>query len=262
MAFKPNRKIPGVPDLDKLRTILNNTHLSNTNNPLYQFLNSLLLGITTIQAYLQKQIDGLNDSSSGIGPGASIVDQIYGLGSIVTPPSSSWSWVNQGPASISTSALGELLNSNTTGTSGDNIIARVRSASAPYVITGCINLVAYCPVDFVGMGLLFRESGSGKLSICGYQQDGGTKYAGFHYNSATSFASTLLEVLTIVNRVLWIRLTDDNVNRIMEVSPDGTNWLTINTEGRTSFLTADQVGFYVQCRNATLAGICELISWS
>lgn len=59
MAFKPGRKVAGEPDLDKLRTILNNTHLSNTNNPLYQFCNSLLNSINSILAYLLKKIDDI-----------------------------------------------------------------------------------------------------------------------------------------------------------------------------------------------------------
>ena len=64
MAYKPGRKIPGVPDLDRLRTILNQTKTSSANNPLYQFCNELLNSVSGIQAYFQKLIDGINSGSS------------------------------------------------------------------------------------------------------------------------------------------------------------------------------------------------------
>jgi hypothetical protein len=64
MAFKPGRKVEGEPDLDKLRTILNNTKLSSTNNPLYQFLNSLLNSINSILGFLLKKINDIETSTT------------------------------------------------------------------------------------------------------------------------------------------------------------------------------------------------------
>ncbi len=64
MPFKPGRKDPEVPDLDRLRTILNQTNTSSKNNPLYQFCNELLNGIGSIQAYLTKLINDASGSGS------------------------------------------------------------------------------------------------------------------------------------------------------------------------------------------------------
>ncbi len=65
MAFKPGRKVAGVPDLDRLRTTLNQTNTSSGNNPLYQFLNELLNNVDGIQSYLTGLI---NNSSGNITP--------------------------------------------------------------------------------------------------------------------------------------------------------------------------------------------------
>lgn len=68
MAFKPGRKKEGDVDLDRLRTVLNQTKLSKDNNPLYQFCNSLLNALTTlannILARLKALEDAISDNSS------------------------------------------------------------------------------------------------------------------------------------------------------------------------------------------------------
>ncbi len=68
MPYKPGRKAAGVPDLDRLRTILNQTKTSSQNNPLYQFCNELLNSIDGIQAYLQKLIDNASGSKPAPSP--------------------------------------------------------------------------------------------------------------------------------------------------------------------------------------------------
>ncbi len=197
--------------------------------------------------------------------GASISDEISGLNALSLPPTSSWSWVNQGSAGITSSSLGQLLESNTSGGSSDNVIARVRTApSTPYTITGCINLIMWQPKDFQGVGLLFRESGSGKLATCGFGNVSPEVILRTqHYNSATSFNADIGSlVIGVFVRIIWVRLTDNGTNRIMEMSFNGSKWYTLATEGRTNFLTADQVGFFVETRGATIAPTVELISWS
>jgi len=64
MAFKPGRKQEGDVDLDKLRTILNQTKTQTQNNPLYQFLNSLLNALTAAFAFLVARIKALEDATS------------------------------------------------------------------------------------------------------------------------------------------------------------------------------------------------------
>jgi hypothetical protein len=59
MPFKPNRGSPENIDLDKLRTILNQTHTSQKNNPLYQFCNSLLQALSTTRETISERLDAL-----------------------------------------------------------------------------------------------------------------------------------------------------------------------------------------------------------
>jgi hypothetical protein len=45
------------------------------------------------------------------------------------------------------------------------------------------------------------------------------------------------------------------------VSTDGQNFKVIHTVGRTDFLTADQVGFFVNDQSNTIAAGMTLLSW-
>ena len=41
----------------------------------------------------------------------------------------------------------------------------------------------------------------------------------------------------------WFRIRDDNTNRYYETSLNGLDWATLSSEARTTFLTADQIGW-------------------
>ena len=60
---------------------------------------------------------------------------------------------------------------------------------------------------------------------------------------------------------LFLRIADDDTNRIMSWSNDGQHWIVSHTVGRTDFLTADEVGFMVNSNNATWPASMTLLSW-
>lgn len=67
---------------------------------------------------------------------------------------------------------------------------------------------------------------------------------------------------------IWLRVHDDKTNRIWSFSFDGLTWVDFFTEGRTSFLTATQVGFGgfnddkgTQGWPSTASKIFECLSW-
>jgi hypothetical protein len=58
------------------------------------------------------------------------------------------------------------------------------------------------------------------------------------------------------------RAADNSTNRICSYSVDGQNWFVFHTVGRTDFLTADEVGFYIDVENATFGTGITLIHWA
>jgi hypothetical protein len=58
----------------------------------------------------------------------------------------------------------------------------------------------------------------------------------------------------------FFRISDNGTDRKVFVSTDGVTFIEWTTVGRTDFLTADQVGFYV-CADTSYAVTAVLQSW-
>lgn len=185
---------------------------------------------------------------------------------LIAPPNSGWSWVNQGASTITSSDFDQVLKGGGAG-SGANAVARVRSApSTPYTITVFVQAIM-AQKAFQSYGLCFRDSASGRLAILDIiaTDDGLTTVAAraTKFNSGTSFNSDYI-TLKLPQKVHWLRIADDGVNRVCSISEDGQNWMAIHTVGRTDFLTADQVGIVVGVENSAapnLAPTMRVLSW-
>lgn len=151
-------------------------------------------------------------------------------------------WVNQGSAVVDATKGGISLYRD--GTDGVSVHARVKAApSTPYTITAAFTAVQLG--TFTEAGLCFRDSAGGAINgfslLCGTNSWYVRQYA-----SATSLSSNAGSgTAQIQGPVIWMRLIDDGTNRKYQFSPDGQFWLTALSEGRTTFLTANQVGIYV-----------------
>lgn len=179
------------------------------------------------------------------------------------PVSGDFSWINQGSSSVVTTFGGVALVGAATG-AGANIVARVKSApSPPYVITACLR-VNMLSKALQGAGLCFRQSSDGKLHV--FHMICGTQFAivSAKYTSPTVFSADYVNLNALSDRMLFLRIADNNTNRICSLSGDGQNWITFHTVGRTDFLTADQVGFCINTENTAtpnFAPISTLLSW-
>jgi hypothetical protein len=58
----------------------------------------------------------------------------------------------------------------------------------------------------------------------------------------------------------WLQISDDGSDRFYRISSNGVTWLQVYTEGRTTYFTADQVGFGINRRTAGTP-ILTLLSW-
>lgn len=185
----------------------------------------------------------------------------------VAPPTSGWSWVNQGTSTITSSAYDQVLAGGAAG-AGPNCVLRVRSAPAtPYTITAHVRTVM-AHKAYQSYGLCFRNSSSGALHIFDViASDLGLTTVAIRsakFNSGTSYNADYI-TMRIPQMVNWMRIADDGTNRICSISEDGLNWLVIHTVGRTDFITADQVGIAVGVENSAtpnFAPILRLLSWA
>lgn len=188
----------------------------------------------------------------------------FGLVHKFTPPvDSQFAWVNQGGATLTTSQDGITISAPVS--SGDNHRIRKKAAPAtPYTITAYIahNVSAQ---NYSAMGLSFRESSSGKLHSFGFTISGNNNIASSKWNSPTSFSADYLMIGQVPTGLRkgsgWLRISDDGTNRKCWLSCDGKNWLCYHSIGRTDWITADEVTFFLNINNGTYPGNMTLYSW-
>lgn len=185
----------------------------------------------------------------------------------LTPPAlGGFTWVNQGGATATQTRSGVVLTAPGHG-SGANFRCLVKAAPArPYTITAFL-LGMMLSKSFHTVGLLFRESSTGKLhtfNMVGVS-GGRVTLASSKLTNPTTFSADYQQ-LDLQARLRWLRIADDNTNRICSVSEDGQNWVQIHSITRTDFLTggADQVGFFAGAENQgtpNVSVIANLLSW-
>ena len=102
--------------------------------------------------------------------------------------------------------------------------------------------------SYNSFGFILRNSTAGTLSLFDYFYSysvGGNLYAErVNYNSPTSFNGNTLGAIvpTTGTYMMWLKLADDGTNLTLSWSYDGTNYTSVLTQSRTTFLTPDQIG--------------------
>lgn len=188
----------------------------------------------------------------------------------ISVPSSGWSWVNQGSATLSTNAskdVGSLyLRAPVVG--GDSLRIRVRSLPAGKTAIVCFRpYIQPVAGGAPSAGICWRESSSGKLSVLSLVRnpappcDPGLylpKYTNETAWSGGNYAPSNTDAKVHSDRY-WMKMQDDGANRIFSLSVDGENFHAYHSVGRTDFLTADQFGFFANS-NGFEAGI-QILRW-
>lgn len=196
------------------------------------------------------------------------------------PVLSNWAWVNQGTASA-VDEPGTIRLSAVANNGLDAKILKVTAPGTPYTITAAFeHFIANTGTVIQGgaFGLCWRQSSDGKLILAAHRFSTAGSNARWSlycedWNSATArsaanFTQTASDALP-ANRpsLLWVRLEDNGTNRIVSYSMDGVVWLTLLTEGRTTFLTGDEVGFFInnewgsQSGTAIYDNYIRLVHW-
>jgi hypothetical protein len=182
---------------------------------------------------------------------------------LTAPVDGDFAWINQGAAAVTADAARVFLSEAANATL--NLRIRKKAApSTPYTITAAM-LVDPLSMDYHQFGLVFRQSSDGKCHVFGPQRNFGISAVwllnSLKYTSATVFSAAYSQHHFMGLPLLWLRIADDGTNRICSYGVDGQNWFQFHSVGRTDFLTADEVGFYIDVENATFGTGITLISW-
>jgi len=118
--------------------------------------------------------------------------------------------------------------------------------------------------NFTLMGLLLRESATGKLVQTAYQgQDPTALVYTFRRNSSpTAFVSSAATGALMPASPMFLRITYDGTTYTFYTSMDGLNWTGQLAEAKAAFFTTapDQVGFFIWNSCGTPVG-ASIISW-
>ncbi len=185
---------------------------------------------------------------------------LAGVGKATLPVSGDFAWVNQGGATV-TAERGIV---RLYGPGGAAINLRIRkkshSASKKYsvVVGGNIyddNQAAY----HVG----FRNSANSRVMSVGIRNSAALGV--FKYNNETSYNSEPFGQLCrpyFPGGFLCLQVEDDDTNVYFRYSPDGgISWFTLYSEDRTTFITPDEVCYWVNCNNAAQRAYLVIYSW-
>jgi len=184
---------------------------------------------------------------------------------LTEPINADFAWVNQGGASVSVTNGGVYLLGPAAG-AGYNLRIRKKAAPAtPYTITAAF-LMSQRRVQPVGWGIGFRQSADGKLAVLLLQVSTtpAVSIYSFKFTNATTWSATYSTIGNLVNfhaPLSFWRIADDGVNRIISWSGDGIHFHTLHSVARADFLTADEVGFFVDAQHATHDVGMQLLSW-
>jgi len=178
-----------------------------------------------------------------------------------TPPiDGDFTWTNQGSATI-TNQGNSLLLTQPAGTPNSLAIRKKATLTPPYTVDVAF-IYPTLAVNFFNAGMIWRESGSGKIVSIGVGNDAtiGTNIVQANWNSPTSFNAAVAQNSFTTNGIFFLRAEDDGANRIFSFSGDGENWIVYVTVARTSFITPDQIGFFADV-HSTYTSLFNLLSW-
>lgn len=183
--------------------------------------------------------------------GTSTFDSYIKGWKVTEPPSSGWSWVNQGGASVATEFGGERI---TAPSSTRNWRLRTRSLSptSNYTATAYVDVAHKPATNYWWSGICLRNSSSGSFISFGpgYQTDTAMNQGLFviRWTSATVFSAYSFQAQSYIlpGGVIpnLLRIRDDGTNRYFEISINsGVDWMPVFSESRTAFITPDQFAF-------------------
>ena len=178
----------------------------------------------------------------------------------VPPTVSNFTWTNQDTSTATDRGWTVELSSNS------NIgISYLTKAvpSAPYTLTACFRIGNFGPGgDDVKFGLCLAAAGAPFITFGPQSSSVGelTLAANNWDNTSTLNATTYTQLLHLRSDLIWLRIQDNNTNRILMYSYDGRNFIDCLTVARTSFITPTKIGVFIADNNGEIPTV-TLVSW-
>lgn len=189
-------------------------------------------------------------------------------------PVQTLTWVNQGPAGVSTTDGPTVLT--TPGNAGDSLRMRVENVSAEEPTAAPYKLVVgFMPTldstDQTSCGVVFRESGTDKVIYFSIKYDTTVvSKSDFvisldKYDNATTYNSTykVISANPLKGSTVWLRVTDTGTDLRWSYSPDGLNFTILDEHPIDDFFTTgpNQIGIAVNSNDAAASASMVLLSW-
>lgn len=180
---------------------------------------------------------------------------------MLEPVLGDFAWINQGTAVVD-DTYGGLFMTALAAAGDSHKILKQTAPSTPWTLTVALIPQLY-KYNYNQCGIGYRQSGDGKLvtfTIAGNAPE----LVINKWNSPTSYNSGYQSTNwnPLGSPIIWLRLEDDGVDRIMSWSLNGAYWTQQHSVGRTDFLTADEIFIYVDSNNSTYPVSCLFLSWA
>lgn len=181
-----------------------------------------------------------------------------------------WVWINQGTATATVSASRLALKA--LAVSGNTFkILKQASSATPYTITVKFNFAVINVLNFETMGIVLRESSTGKFLLAGVHYNssvGGLLAILLRYNSPTSLNGNYPGIPIIVpaghvpRTALYFRVVDNGTTVVCSYSWDGVIFYQFESQTRTAFLASgpDEIGLGVNSDQTSFDTVM-LVDW-
>ncbi|MEM5389231.1 hypothetical protein VSR68_37605 [Paraburkholderia phymatum] len=176
-----------------------------------------------------------------------------GFGTPDTPPASSaFTWVNQGSSTVANDSYGMYIVEP--GHTGDSValLVKAKPSTTSWRMAARLKFLGSC-TTYNTAGLCLYDSVSGKICHFGLQITS-TSAIGLlvqYFNSTTSYNTNAIAAVTWAEVPDWWSIRTDGTNYYFEVSQDGINWMTFGQVAVGAFITANQVGVFINASNST-----------
>jgi hypothetical protein len=184
----------------------------------------------------------------------------YGTQQVTKPVLSDFgTWFNQGSTTVDDYGH---LNIYTPASASGYITGKIKNApSLNYTIDALI-IPTLWAANYMHCGLCWSDGT--KFATFGFCYNGGWTLEAHKFNTATSYSAQYGSNYnySFYPDVLWLRIQEDSSNRTWSFSRDrGKHFTQVGQIGRTDFLTATKVGFFLYYANGTYAPMMNLLSW-
>lgn len=175
----------------------------------------------------------------------------------IDPTLQTWSWVNQGGATVDVTK--GAIHLFAPAGSGSNLRMRVASAPGSAYTRKCSYLQRSRDLNTSQAGVVCRESSSGKIIAFTTNYGSRWGYDIYKFTNPTTFSSNPFDEADMgasPGKLIHLMIEDDQTNLNFYISADGQNYgAAVYSEARGTFFTGtghpDQVGPYANPENST-----------